>query len=63
MTAFMVIVGIIMLLPGLCALVVGAMSFSSPGSAASIMPLVLLGLLAGFLGVLMIVAAVRGPKS
>jgi hypothetical protein len=61
-TALMAIVGIILLLPGLCALVFGAMSLSSPSSAASIMPFVVVGLLVGFGGLMLIVSAIRGRQ-
>jgi hypothetical protein len=61
-TAIMIIVGIILLLPGLCALVFGAISLSSPSSAAGIMPFVVVGLLVGFGGVMLIRAAIRGRQ-
>ncbi len=61
MTAFMVIAGIILLLPGVCALGFGVATLADP-SAAGIMPLVLLGLLVGFFGVVLIVAAIRGRR-
>jgi hypothetical protein len=58
----MIIVGIILLLPGVCALVFGAMSLSSPSSAAGIMPFVVVGLLVGFGGLMLIVSAIRGRQ-
>jgi hypothetical protein len=59
-TALMAIAGIIMLLPGVCALIFGAMSLTSPSSAAGIMPFVMVGLLVGFGGVVLIMSAIRG---
>jgi len=61
-TAFMVLFGIILLLPGLCAIVfgVGNLTSSSPDSVVTL--LVLLGLLVGAGGVLLIRAAIRGPR-
>jgi hypothetical protein len=58
LTAFMVIGGIILLLPGLCALIFGIGSLTS-GGLDGIMPFVLLGLMVGAVGVLMIRWAVR----
>jgi hypothetical protein len=58
----MVIVGVILLLPGLCAIIfgVGNLTSSSPDSVITL--LVLLGLLVGVGGVLVIRAAIRGPQ-
>lgn len=61
-TALMAIAGIILLLPGVCALVFGAMSLSSPSSAAGIMPFVMVGLLVGFGGLALVVSAIRGRQ-
>jgi hypothetical protein len=58
LTAFMVIGGVILLLPGLCALFFGLASLKE-GSLGGIMPFVLLGLMVGAVGVLMIRWAVR----
>jgi hypothetical protein len=64
LTAFMVIVGIILLLPGLCALVFGIGSLTSPGGfEKDILPFVLVGLMVGAVGVLMIRWAIRAPRS
>jgi hypothetical protein len=60
LTAFMVIGGVILLLPGLCALFFGIASLKE-GSLGGIMPFVLVGLLVGAGGVLMIRWAVRAP--
>jgi hypothetical protein len=61
-TALMALAGIILLLPGVCALIFGAMSLSSPSSAAGIMPFVTVGLLVGFGGLMLLVSAIRGPQ-
>ena len=53
---------LILLLPGVCALVFGAMSLSSPSSAAGIMPFVMVGLLVGFGGLALVVSAIRGRQ-
>jgi hypothetical protein len=68
-TALMVLVGVILLLPGLCALGFGVLGLSGPpgppGSGADtirplIMPFVVVGLLVGFGGIMLIRAAIRG---
>jgi hypothetical protein len=59
----MVIFGIIMLLPGLCALLFGGISVVDEGRIeAAIAPLVFLGLVAGAAGVALIWGAIRGRK-
>ena len=63
LTAIMILIGIVLLLPGLCALVFGALSLSEPGSAGGIVPFVVLGLLIGLGGIMLIRAAIRGPRS
>jgi hypothetical protein len=60
MTAFMVIVGTILLLPGLCALIFGGMALSQPRFDPGLTPYILIGLLVGFAGVMLIRAATRG---
>jgi len=62
LTAFMVIVGVVLLLPGLCALVFGAGSLFSTSYDSGFTPFILFGLLVGFGGVMMIRAALRGPR-
>jgi hypothetical protein len=59
-TAFMVLFGIILLLPGLCALLFGIGSLTSSSIDATVMGLVILGLLIGFAGVMLIWNAIRG---
>ena len=64
LTAFMVIVGIILLLPGLCALIFGVGSLTSRGGfERDILPFILAGLMVGAVGVLMIRWAIRSPRS
>jgi len=64
LTALMVIIGIILLLPGLCALIFGVGSLTSPGGFDSgFMPFILVGLMVGAVGVLMIRWAIRDPRS
>jgi hypothetical protein len=58
----MVIVGIILLLPGLCALIFGAVSLSEPRSIGGILPFVMIGLMVGLFGVVLIWAAIRGRR-
>jgi len=63
MTAIMVVIGIILLLPGLCALIFGGMAVTSQGSVPSdIVSFVVLGLLVGCMGVMLIWVAIRGPR-
>jgi hypothetical protein len=63
LTAFMVVVGIILLLPGLCALFFGFASLSSSGSEPIVSILVTLGLLIAVGGIFLIMAAIRGPRA
>jgi len=62
LTAFMVVAGIVMLLPGLCALIFGFASLSETHFDSSLMPLIVLGLLVGFGGIMLIRAATRGGR-
>jgi drug/metabolite transporter (DMT)-like permease len=62
LTAIMVIFGIIMLLPGLCALIFGFGEFTTSHPDQMVMTLVFLGLLVGIGGVFLIRAAIRGPR-
>jgi len=62
LTAFMVIVGIILLLPGLCAIIFGVASWSSSHPDPMVTLLVLIGLAVGAGGVLLIRSAIRGPR-
>ncbi|MDH2399471.1 hypothetical protein QCM77_05850 [Bradyrhizobium sp. SSUT18] len=64
LTALMAGFGIIMLLPGLCALLFGGTSISASGRIDSdIAPLVFLGLVVGMGGVALIWAAIRGRRA
>ncbi|MCP3404204.1 hypothetical protein [Bradyrhizobium sp. CCGB01] len=64
LTAIMVIFGVIMLLPGLCALLFGGASVVDGGRIDSdIAPLVFVGLVVGIGGVALIWAAIRGRKA
>ncbi len=63
-TAFMVIAGIILLLPGLCALLFAGGPLITEGRFESgFAPFILIGLLVGFAGVMLICSAIRGPRS
>jgi hypothetical protein len=59
LTAFMVIFGIILLLPGLCAVIFGVGSLTSSRYDAGLTPFIVFGLLVGFVGVMLIRAAIR----
>lgn len=64
LTALMAIAGIIMLLPGLCALLFGGMSVFEGGRIGSdIASLVFLGLVVGIGGVALIWAAIKGRRA
>lgn len=61
-TAFMVLFGLILLLPGLCAILFGVGTLTSSRPDPGILSLVLLGLLVGFAGVMLIRAAIKGSS-
>jgi hypothetical protein len=61
-TAFMVIFGIILLLPGLCALIFAGAALTGGSFPSDIVSFIVVGLLVGFIGVMMIRAAIRGPR-
>jgi len=65
MTALMIIVGIILLLPGLCAVIFGGIALTEPrsGFLPSILPYILFGLAVGIGGVFLIRAAIRRPRA
>lgn len=64
LTALMAIFGIILLLPGACALLFGGISISDRGRIDSdVAPLVFLGLVVGLFGVALIWAAIKGRRS
>jgi H+/Cl- antiporter ClcA len=59
----MVIVGVIMLLPGLCALIFASAALTERSFPSDFVPFIVVGLLVGFVGVMLIRAAFRGPRS
>jgi hypothetical protein len=63
LTALLLIIGIIMLLPGLCGLFFGGIALTEPSSSGGILPLVLLGLAIGFAGVMLLWNVIRGLRS
>jgi hypothetical protein len=62
MIALMVVIGVILLLPGLCAIIFGGMMVSQGRVESSVMPFVVVGLTVGLFGVLLIWAAFRRPR-
>jgi hypothetical protein len=63
LTAFMVLVGVVLLLPGLCAAIFGVGSIIDIQHYDSMFTVpILIGLLVGFAGIMLIRAAVRGPR-
>lgn len=60
LTAIMVLAGVIMLLPGLCALLFGGMSLTQARIDPTITPFVMMGLLVGFGGIALIWVAIKG---
>jgi hypothetical protein len=64
LVAFMIVTGLILLLPGLCALGFGFVTLTSSGSNEPVVNLlVLIGLVLGGIGVGMIWSAIRGRRS
>jgi hypothetical protein len=63
MTAFMVIIGIILLLPGLCALIFAGLALNERSFPSDFASFIVVGLLVGFAGVMLIRAAIRRPRS
>jgi len=62
LTAFMVIMGIVLLLPGLCALVFAVGSLTAPHYDSGLTPFVVVGLVVAFGGVMLIRSAIRGAR-
>jgi len=62
-TALMIIVGVILLLPGLCAVIFGGIALTEPRFESDFVPFILFGLAVGVGGAFLIRAAFRGPKS
>jgi hypothetical protein len=63
LTALMIIAGLIMLLPGLCAIIFGVGSLTGSSMDPIVSVLVLLGLFVGFLGIMLIRAATKSPRA
>ena len=65
MTAFLILIGIILLLPGLCSLIFSAILLSSSGSGGDpgFLPLLIICFLIGAGGVALIVFAIRRKGS
>jgi hypothetical protein len=62
-TAVMVIFGIILLLPGLCALLFGAVAISGRSFPSDFLGFIVMGMLSGCVGVILIRLAIRGRRS
>jgi len=63
LTAFMVVIGIILLLPGLCAVIFAGFALKAPNNLdPGITSFIVMGLLAGGAGVMVIVWAFRRPR-
>jgi hypothetical protein len=62
LTALMILVGIVLLLPGLCAVIFGAAAIYDPRNGAGFLGFILVGLMVGFGGVMLIRAAIRGSR-
>ena len=62
LVAFMIVTGLILLLPGLCALVFGFAELSSSSTEPVVSLLVLIGLVLGGIGVGLIWSAIRGRR-
>jgi H+/Cl- antiporter ClcA len=59
LTGLMILVGIVLLLPGLCALLFGGMALSERHFESDLVPFIVFGLLAGAVGIVLIRAAFR----
>ena len=62
-TAVMVIFGVVLLLPGVCALAFSAIAISEKSFPSDFISFIVVGLLVGFVGVMLIRAAIRGRRS
>jgi hypothetical protein len=60
LTAMMVLIGIVLLLPGLCAVIFGVGTLTSSHMDPVVMLFVVTGLLVGFAGIMLIRSAIRG---
>ena len=61
-TALMVIFGVILLLPGLCAIIFAGAALTERSFPSDFLSFILVGLLVGFAGVMLIRNAIRGPR-
>ncbi len=59
----MVLFGVILLLPGVCAIIFGAAAVSERSFDPALAAWVLIGLAVGFAGIMLIREAIRGPRS
>ena len=62
LTAFMAILGIFLLLPGICAVIFGVDALSSPRPDPFVMQFVIPGLILGFGGVMLIWSVIRNRR-
>ena len=62
LTAFMVVAGVTLLLPGLCAIIFGRMMLSEAHVASDVVSFVVLGLAVGCFGVILIWTAFHRPR-
>jgi hypothetical protein len=62
LTAIMLLFGVILLLPGLCALIFGIGAMTDHSFDQTLLALVVLGLAVGFGGIMLIRNAIRGPR-
>jgi hypothetical protein len=62
LNAFLVLVGIVLLLPGLCAIILAALDWREALSS-SFLPVLVICLVVAFGGIMLIRLAMRGPRS
>jgi hypothetical protein len=62
-TAFMVLAGVLLLLPGLCAIIFGVGALTDSSFDQTLAVLVLFGLFVGFLGIMLIRTGIKGPRA
>jgi hypothetical protein len=61
-TAVMVIFGIVLVLPGLCAILFGVGALADHSLDPSLVVFIVIGVAVGFAGVMLIREAIRGPR-
>jgi uncharacterized membrane protein HdeD (DUF308 family) len=59
----MTVVGVILLLPGVCAVIFGGIALTEPRFESDFVPFILFGVAVGIGGVFLIRAALRGPQA